>query len=938
MKSEAQTRKEIIDKKLRLAGWNLDDPTQVALEFDIDLQKGGIKFPGVAENPSPYFGHQFADYVLFLKGKPVAVVEAKKTAVDAGLGQEQAKQYAQNLQKVHQCPLPFIFYTNGHEIHCWESEFYPPVKVYGFPTLENLEWWAQRRDTRKPLSEELINRTIVERDYQIAAIRALLERMEKKQQKFLMVMATGTGKTRTLVALVDVLLRTRWAKRILFLVDRIALQEQALEAFKEFVPSEPRWPEQGERAFASTRRIYVTTYPAMLNLIQAGVKPDVYLSPHFFDLIVADESHRSLYNVYSQVLDYFHGLKVGLTATPKDHIDQNTFKLFDCDVYDPTFAYSFDEAVAHEPPYLCNFEVLKVRSKFQLEGVQGGMLPAPIQKKLVAEGKDVESIDFEGTDLERKVAVSGTNALIVREFMEECIKDPTGTLPGKSIIFAISMDHARRIQGLFDKLYPEHQGKLARVLVSEDRYVYGPGGLLDQFKKQDMPRVAISVDLLDTGVDVPEVVNLVFAKPIFSYVKFWQMIGRGSRVLNPDTKKRKPWCPEKDRFLIFDCWANFDFFKMNPKGREPGQQIPAPVRLFKSRLGKLEAALAKVKPEVAERVKKRLRADLEALPENNVFVIEKQPQLSKVRVDQFWANLTTQDIEYLRTTIAPILKARSNIDFPAMQFEIDVMEYGVAWLEGQEERMEALRQGIVEQVAELPLTVNIVAKEKALIEAVLGGNWWTPITDEKLEELIERLGPLMRFREKRKREMEKLDIEDLLVIKEWIEFGPGDAKMPTAVYRERVESFIRGLAEENPVLQKIQAGEAITEEELNSLGSLLEAQEFHVTQEILRKVYDHKTAGFLQFMRHILGLEKLESWSESVHKAFDEFIAQHNTFTSQQILFLQTLKSFILQKGQVAKPNLVEPPFTQIHPNGIRGVFRPEEIEEILQLTQKIAA
>ena len=213
----------------------------------------------------------------------------------------------------------------------------------------------------------------------------------------------------------------------------------------------------------------------MLNLIEKGTTPQNWISPFFFDVIVADESHRSIYNTYKQVLDYFSATRIGLTATPTNHIDHDTFKLFDCDSHDPTFAFTFEEALAHDPPYLTDFEVLKVRSKFQLEGIKGGVLPPQVQRKLVAEGKDIEDIDFEGSDLERKVTNSGTNALIVREFMEECIKDESGALPGKSIIFAISMAHARRIQELFDRMYPEHTGKLARVIVSQEKFVHGKG-------------------------------------------------------------------------------------------------------------------------------------------------------------------------------------------------------------------------------------------------------------------------------------------------------------------------------------------------------------------------------------------------------------------------------------------------------------------------------
>ncbi len=526
-KTEAQTRKELIDVKLCGAGWNVKNRTQVIEEFDIEVDSPDC----VAEPQSKYDGHQFSDYVLLGKdGQPLAVVEAKKTSRDAELGREQAKQYCYNIQKQYGGDLPFCFYTNGLEIFFWDLGNYPPKKVVGYPTRDDLERYHYIREHRKPLAEELINTSIVGRDYQIRAIRAVMEGIEKKKMNFLLVMATGTGKTRTCIALVGALMRAGYAERALFLVDRIALREQGLRAFKEHLPNEPRWPKTGEKNIASDRRIYVSTYPTMLNIIRDEKNS---LSPHFFDLIVIDESHRSIYNTYGEVLDYFKTITLGLTATPTDIIDHNTFNLFDCEDGLPSFAYTYEEAVENIPPYLCNFQVMKVHTKFQDEGISKRTISLEDQKKLILEGKEIEEINFEGTQLEKQVINKGTNALIVKEFMEECIKDANGVLPGKTIFFCSTKSHAYRMEKIFDSLYPEYCGELAKVLVSEDSRVYGKGGLLDQFSNNDMPRVALSVDMLDTGIDIQEIVNLVFAKPVYSYTKFWQMIGRGTRLLEP---------------------------------------------------------------------------------------------------------------------------------------------------------------------------------------------------------------------------------------------------------------------------------------------------------------------------------------------------------------------------------------------------------------------
>ena len=834
--------------------------------------------------------------------------------------------------------MPFVFYTNGFDTYFWDSERYPPARVAGFPTRDDLEWLAERRQTQGALSVELINTAIAGRDYQIEAVRALLEAIEAKRCKFLMVMATGTGKTRTAVALADALMRAHWVKRVLFLVDRLALQEQALLAFKEHLPASPRWPEQGETAFDRNRRIYVTTYPTMLNLIQAGATPATWISPFFFDLIVADESHRSIYNVYQQVVRYFHGLSLGLTATPRDHVDHDTFALFDCPTGDPTFAYSFEEAVQHDPPYVCDFEVLKVRSKFQVEGIKGPKLGEPEREQLVLEGLDPDAIDFEGTDLEQKVTNSPTNALIVREFMEEAIKDPSGTLPGKSIIFACSVRHARRLQDLFDQLYPEHRGRLARVIVGDDSRVYGKGGLLDQFKTRDMPRVGISVDMLDTGVDVREVVNLVFAKPVYSYVKFWQMIGRGTRVLDTDTALRKPWCPEKDRFLIIDCWANFEYFEMTPRGREPGEQVPMPVRLFRARLDQLEVALASGADDVVEAVKADLRADLEALPANNVIVLEHQADLAIVHEDAWWGRIERDQLGFLRQSIAPILRVRSDADIKTLRFETDVVELGTALLAGNRDAADALREAIVGQVSELPLGVNLVARERDLIEAVLAPEWWASVDEAGLRELAARLGPLMRFRQQRKDAILSLNLADVTAVHERVPVGPDGRDMPIAAYRQRVEEAVRALLAENPVLQRLQAGDDVSDRDVRELAELLRRQGPAIDEERLRKVYDVRTASFVQLIKHVLGVQPLERWSTYVTREFERFIAEHTTYTALQIRFLQTLRTFILQRGRVERRDLVDSPFTQIHPQGIRGVFRPGEIDEILTFAGALAA
>ncbi len=906
----------------------MTDRTHVIEEFDIHLT--------VVEEPAtPYAGHQYSDYVLLGKdGKPLAVVEAKKTAVDAALGREQAKQYCHNIQSTLGGELPFCFYTNGYDIYFWDLDNYPPKKVHGFPSRDDLERYAYIRKARKQLASELINTKIAGRNYQIASIRAVMEAVEKRKRKFLLVMATGTGKTRTCIALVDALMRAGWVERVLFLVDRIALRDQTLDAFKEHLPNEPRWPKQGEREIATDRRIYVSTYPTMLNVIRDENRS---LNPHFFDFIVVDESHRSIYNTYQEVLDYFNTITLGLTATPTDVIDHNTFQLFECEDGVPTFAYSYDEAVNHIPPFLSNFQVMKIKTRFQGEGINKRTISLEDQQSLMLEGKEIEEINYEGTEIEKKVTNRGTNALIVREFMEESIKDGNGVLPGKSIFFCISKAHARRVEEIFDSLYPEYKGELAKVLVSEDSRVYGKGGLLDQFVSNDMPRIAISVDMLDTGIDVRELVNLVFVKPVYSYTKFWQMIGRGTRLLEAD--KIKPWCTQKDNFQILDCWDNFEYFKLNPRGKELKAQIPLPVRLFGVRLEKIEEAQTQGNSEIVSNETQKIKKQVDALPQNSVLIMEARNELQRLEDENFWSNLTSDKMEFLETVVKPLFRTVSDADFKAMRFEKDIVEVSLAHLAGESGKFETLKESIIEEIGELPLSINIVARVQDLIRQAQSNHYWSTINEDKFEELIIKLSPLMKYREAViPLAPAKFNLKDFVAEKESVEFGPQHEALSVAKYRVLVEKKINELVSNSPILQKLKQGKEITADEAEQLAEELYNEHPHITIDLLRKVYNHRKAELVQFIKHILGIELLETFAETVTKAFDDFIARHSYLTSRQLQFLNLLKNFVLEKGDVSKRNLIESPFTMLHPEGIRGIFNQKEIDEIVSLTEQVLA
>ena len=926
--TEAQTRASLIDKRLLASDWDVHDHTKVVEELPLHGSTS------VKDASSPYNSTQFSDYVLLGRdGKPLAVVEAKRTSKDAELGREQAKQYARRIQQNSDSELPFCFYTNGNDIYFWDIGNYPPRKIHSFPTREDLERLRHIQTYKKPLKHQDIDTSIAGRDYQIGAMRAVMEGIDKKRRNFLLVMATGTGKTRTTIALVDALMKAGYVKRTLFLVDRIALREQAIDAFRDHMPNEPFWPKFGEKSIAKDRRIYVSTYPSMLNIIR---DEEQTLSSHFFDLIVVDESHRSIYNTYGEIFEYFDAMRLGLTATPTNVIDHNTFNLFDCDDGVPTFAFSYEEALMHKPPYLCDFQVMKIKTKFQDEGISKRTISLEDQKRLMLEGKEVEEINFEGSDLEKRVINKGTNTLIVKTFMEECVKDDDGVLPAKSIFFCMTKSHARRIEKIFDELYPEYVGELAKVMVSDDSRVYGKGGLLDQFKNQSMPRVAISVGMLDTGVDVRELVNLVFAKPIYSYTRFWQMIGRGTRLLEPTNMK--PWCTHKEHFLIMDCWDNFEYFKLNPKGKESTNSTPLPVKRAEIRIDKIEEALSK-DVNIATKEIQTLRAEIAHLPEGSIVIKDAQNEIERLD-DDFWNNLDEEKIYFLHSKIEPLFKTIVGVDFKAMRFEKDVLLASLYKLKTENDAYTNQSQKLKEQIAELPLSINIVANHQDVIEEALKPSFWESASDEQLDGIVEELAPLMQYREivVEGEGQARLNLKDIIKEKEFISFGAENESVSITAYKEMVEAKIAELLAQNTILQKIKEGKDISQEEATQLAELLADESPYITIDLLRRVYHTPKAPFLKLIRHVLGIEMLESFPDTVSASIDQFIAEHTTLSSKQLDFLNLLREFIIHQGDIEKKDLVSMPFTSIDSKGILGVFAPNEIEEILELTKELVA
>ena len=538
--NEARTRALLINPQLERVEWNLSDHTQVAFEVPVS-----------GYDKTPWNG--FTDFCLYdPDGSVLAIIEAKKTARDARDGEAQLGQYIDEIART-QAFVPFGFMTNGLLHYFWDVDLAHPRAISGFFSRDDLKRLKFLRNNCKPLADAPIKTTIVDRAYQHEAIRRVAEAFTAGKRRALLVMATGTGKTRTTMALVDLFLQTSSAQKVLFLADRDALVEQALnDGFKQFLPNEPRVRIRSGN-IDRDKRLYVATQQTM------GVCYERF-SPGFFDLIVFDEAHRSIFNRFTEVIEYFDARMVGLTATPAAFIDRDTFRVFDCRDQSPTFLYTYQQAI--KDGHLVDFRAYQAQTGFQRDGIRGATLSEEDRAALTERGIDPDTLDYAGTDLEVLVSNRDTLRRQWEEIIERCIKDQSGSLPGKTIIFAMTKEHARRIRDVFEEMFPEHIGLLQVIYSGVERLHDGPygDGLISKFKKDDKPRIAVSVDMLDTGIDIPEIVNLVFMKPVQSRIKLWQMIGRGTR--NQQACRYFDRLPNgaKKEFLIIDFWQN-DFGK-----------------------------------------------------------------------------------------------------------------------------------------------------------------------------------------------------------------------------------------------------------------------------------------------------------------------------------------------------------------------------------------
>lgn len=889
--SEAETRKMFIDLMLREAGWEVLEtegavqPLKACIEVEVH---GMPNEEGVG----------YADYVLFGgNGLPLAVVEAKRTTASPLKGKHQAELYADCLEKQYGV-RPVIYYTNGFETNIIDGLGYPPRPLFGFHTADDLERLIQKRG-RKDITDFSVKDSITDRHYQKMAIKAVCEHYNKKHRKALLVMATGTGKTRVSISLVDVLMRNDWVKNVLFLADRTSLVSQAHKNYAKLLPNTTTCvlSDKSNENKDINARIVFSTYQTMINYIDTDEK--LYSVGHF-DLIVIDEAHRSIFGKYAAVFNYFDAMLIGLTATPREDVDRSTYEIFQMEEGEPNFAYELDEAVADH--YLVNYHGFKRGSKIMREGIKYEKLTEEQKRQLelVWEYEQIEGRNIANSEIFNYIFNEDTIDAVLQDLMENGLKVQSGERIGKSVIFAYNHHHAELIVSRFNVLYPEY-GPGFCVLI--DNYVTYAHDLIDKFEIRDAdPQIAVSVDMLDTGIDVPDILNLVFFKPIKSKIKFLQMIGRGTRL------SENIFGPGKDKecFYIFDWCGNFDYFDQNPDGQEAPATQSLTERLFCLRseiafhLQHQQWQEDEYCKNLHDEIKALLHEQVETLSDSHISVRMKWEAVSHFKEKEAWTYISDLDLMTLKNDIAPLLP-KSTLDESAKKFDVLTLTIELGCLDKEVNATKSIQRVklIAEKLEEMATLPQVQAK-MGTIKEVLSDVAWQNVSLQWLEKVRTDLRDLVKFLLGNKKKWFVVDIDDVIS-----EEGEVEGVTPKVSYKQRVMDFLAN-NRHLPVLDKI-----YNMEQLNG-QDFIELERIFWQDLGSKEDYDRYTQGKMCgsnvaiLIRSLIGVDRKEAMQR-----FGSFISGME-LNSEQEEFLMTVVSYVCENGDITKDVVVnEPPFDE---------------------------
>ena len=876
--SEYKTRKLYIDTMLEDAGWI--EGKNCINEYEI---------PGMPNKSEV----GFADYVLMGDdGRILAVIEAKRTCVDVAKGRQQAKLYADLIEK-KQGRRPVVFLTNGFDTRIVDNQ-YPERKVAAFYSKRDLEKLFNLHSMRSSLKYVMVDKQIAGRYYQEAAIKAVCDSFgQKNRRKALLVMATGSGKTRTVIALVKVLLEQGWIKNILFLADRNSLVTQAKRNFVNLLPDLSVTNLCEEKDNYTAHGVF-STYQTMMNCIDSVMDDEGKLfSCGHFDLVICDEAHRSIYNKYRDIFNYFDAQLVGLTATPKDEIDKNTYSIFELESGVPTYGYELAQAV--QDGYLVDFLSVETTLKFIQQGI--------VYDDLSDEDKDIYEDTFkdENGELPESIASTALNEWIFNEdtirevlhiLMTHGLKIDYGNKIGKTIIFAKNHNHAEKILEVFGKEYP-HLNGYAKVI---DNYMTYAQSAIDEFSDpKKMPQIAISVDMLDTGIDVPEVLNLVFFKKVMSKAKFWQMIGRGTRL-----------CPglidgvDKDKFYIFDFCGNFEFFRMN-KGKPTANMIALQGAIFGLQFEityKLQDLQYQTERLIAYRnaLVEHMTGKVQELNRENFAVRQHLKYVDLYANKDNYQALTYEDTLMVREELAPLIEPEDD-DAKALRF--DALMYGIelAYLAGK--TYSRARNDLLKKVSAVASVANIpeIMMQADLIDKILHTDYLDNAGINEFEHIRESLRDLMKYIPNVKI-IYDTDFDDEILSVDWkeSELDSDDLKN----YKAKAEYYVRQ-HQDNAVIAKLKSNVPLTSADVKVLEDILWSEVG--TRQEYQAEYGEKPLG--EFVREIVGLDM-----NAAKTAFAEYLDE-TQLDSRQIYFVNQIVEYIVHNGMMKDLSVLqETPFT----------------------------
>lgn len=900
--TEYKTRKIYIDAMLRDAGW---------IEGKNWINE--VELPGMPNNSEV----GFADYILYDDShKPLAIIEAKRTCVGVEKGRQQAKLYADLVEKKYH-RRPIVFLTNGFETRIIDNQY--PERIISFIySKRDLEKTFNLQTMRTGLKHINIDKDIAGRYYQEAAIKAVCNSFnEKNKRKALLVMATGSGKTRIAIELADVLLKYGWVKNVLFLADRNSLVTQAKRNFSFTLPNLSTTNLVTDKTNPNAHCVF-STYNTMMGCIDNIRDEDdnKLFTPGHFDLIICDEAHRSIYNKYRDIFNYFDALLVGLTATPKDEIEKNTYEVFELENGVPTYGYELSQAVADG--YLVDFLSVETKLKFIEQGI--------LYDDLSEEDKEAYEDTFtdENGDLPEGIESGAINSWIFNEdtikkalatLMKDGIKVDYGEKIGKTIIFARNHKHAEKIFEIFNKEYP-HLNGYAKVI---DNYINYAQSAIDEFSiANKLPQIAISVDMLDTGIDVPEVVNLVFFKKVMSKAKFWQMIGRGTRL-----------CPnlidgeDKSKFYIFDFCGNFEFFRMN-KGKPTANMIALQSSIFNLQFQivyKLQN-LAYQHQELAEFRESLVNQMIEkvsSLNKDNFAVKQHLKVIDYYSIKANYSGIEYEDVLVVKEEVSPYILSNED-EINAVRF--DALMYGIelAYLEGKKykrARIDLMKK--VEAVSSVP-NIPDIQMQSELINQILHTNYVDDSDIDDFERIRENIRDLIKYIPKGKTKVYTTHFDDEILSADWVEAELENDDLKN--YKAKAEFYIRQHQDEE-VINKLKTNIPLDKDDIKSLENILWSEVG--TKDDYIASFGNKPLG--EFVREIVGLDMT-----AAKEAFSIYLDEHN-LNERQIYFVNQIVEYIVHNGILKDFSVLqESPFSDRGSvvdifddltmwNGIRGVI-----------------